>query len=86
MTDGLVRFSLHSKCSPEVIAGRRIIGFQADGFLQPGDRFVNLPFAPECIAEVVGRDIIIGRNRERAPEQGFAVLPISQLLPRHHHA
>ena len=62
--------------------GVGVIRFQAEGFLVLADRFVDLAFLAEGNAEVIVRVVIVRRDFERMPEQGFRVLPIANLLPR----
>ena len=66
--------------------GVGVIRFQADGFLELADRLVGLAFLVEGDAEVVVREVIVLRDFERMPEQGFTVLPITKLLPRQRQA
>ena len=57
--------------------------FDAEGFLELSNCVLDLAFLVESGAEVSVRAVIALRDRDRMPEQGFTVLPIAKLLPRH---
>ena len=82
----LVDLAFLDEGDAEVVVGLGVIRFQADGFLVLADRLVDLAFLVEGGAEVVVREVIVLRDFERMPEQGFTVLPITDLLPRQRQA
>ena len=66
--------------------GVRKIRFEAEGLLVLADCLVSLTFLVKCGPEVVVGEVIVLGDFERMPEQGFAVLPIAELLPRQRQA
>ena len=86
LADPLVDLAFLDDGDAEVVVGQGVIRFQADGFLELPNRLVNLAFLVEGAAEVEVREVIVLRDFERMPEQGFTVLPMPELLPRQRQA
>ena len=61
--------------------GLGVIRLQAEGLLVLADRLVQLALLVESAAKVVVDEPIVFCDFKRVPEQGFTVLPITNLLP-----
>jgi hypothetical protein len=81
--DRLAHFASLAQDRAEVDECLGVIRFEAEGFLELPGRLLELAFLAEGGAEVVVGAVIALRDRDRMPEQGFTVLPITKLLPRH---
>ena len=86
LADRVVSLAFLDERVAEIVIGVGVIRFEAEGFLILANRLVGLAFLVEGVAQVVIREAVVPGDFDCMPEQGLAVLPISELLPGEHDA